>query len=186
MKLNLGCGYNKMDGYRNVDNQIACAPDMIVDLEKVPWPFDSNCAEELVLCHVLEHLGETQDVYLKIIQEIYRVCQHDALIVITVPHPRNDDFMIDPTHVRPILPDQFYMFSKRQNREWREGGCANTPLADYLDVDFEVTHTNWTPTDGWLAKLKSGEISPNDLTQLGLHQNNIIKEIRIDLRVIKL
>ena len=78
MKLNLGCGYNKMDGFLNVDNQIRCQPDMIVDLEELPWPFESNSADELVLCHVLEHLGETRDIYLRIIQEIYRVCQHEA------------------------------------------------------------------------------------------------------------
>ena len=186
MKLNLGCGYNKMEGYLNVDNQIGCEPDMIVDLEDLPWPFESDSAHELVLCHVLEHLGETLGVYLKIIQEIYRVSQHDAKIIITVPHPRHDDFMIDPTHVRSILPDQFKMFSKRQNREWRDEGYGNTPLADYLDVDFEVTDTQWVPGDDWLAKLKNGEINSDDLVQLASHQNNIVKETRIDLRVIKL
>ena len=175
-----------MDGFLNVDNQIRCQPDMIVDLEELPWPFESNSADELVLCHVLEHLGETRDIYLRIIQEIYRVCQHEAKLIITVPHPRHDDFMIDPTHVRPILPEQFSMFSKRQNRNWSSEGYGNTPLADYLDVDFEVTDTQWIFADDWLAKLKRGEISSDHLAQLASQQNNIVKETRIDLRVIKL
>ena len=105
MKLNLGCGYNKLDGFTNVDSQESCEPDMLIDLEDLPWPFESDSTDEIVLCHVLEHLGGTSDVYLKIIQELYRVSQHSAQISITVPHPRHDDFMIDPTHVRPILPE---------------------------------------------------------------------------------
>ena len=185
MKLNLGCGYNKLDGFTNVDIQESCEPDILVDLEELPWPFESNSADEVVLCHVLEHLGETSDVYLKIIQELYRVSQHSAQILITVPHPRHDDFMIDPTHVRPILPDQFYMFSKTQNKKWKNEGCANTALADYLNVDFEVTNTEWILDTDWKRQLKAGEISSDELVRLATHQNNIVKEIQVTLRVIK-
>ena len=186
MKLNLGCGYNKLDGFTNVDSQESCEPDILVDLEELPWPFESNSADEVVLCHVLEHLGETSDVYLKIIQELYRVSQHSAQISITVPHPRHDDFMIDPTHVRPILPDQFYMFSKTQNKKWKKEGCANTALADYLNVDFEVTDTQWILDTDWKRQLKAGEISSDELVRLATHQYNIVKEIQVTLRVIKI
>ena len=97
MKLNLGCGYNKLDGFTNVDSQESCEPDILVDLEELPWPFESDSADEIVLCHVLEHLGETSAIYLKIIQELYRVSQHSARISITVPHPRPDDFTNHPS-----------------------------------------------------------------------------------------
>ena len=166
-----------------MDSQESCEPDILVDLEELPWPFESNSADEVVLCHVLEHLGETSDVYLKIIQELYRVSQHSAQISITVPHPRHDDFMIDPTHVRPILPDQFYMFSKLQNKIWKKEGCANTALADYLNVDFEVTDTQWILDTDWKRQLKAGEISSDELVRLATYQYNIVKEIQVTLRL---
>ena len=185
MRLNLGCGDNKMTGYLNVDSQAACAPDKVVDLEIFPWPFDDNSVDEIVMSHVLEHLGETKDIYLSIIKELYRVCKAGAEINIKVPHPRHDDFIIDPTHVRPILPEQFHMFSKRLNAEWREGGFANTPLADYLDVDFEVEDVQWVPADGWMERLQSGEVTSGELADRAIHEYNILKEIQIKLRVVK-
>jgi predicted SAM-dependent methyltransferase len=185
MKLNLGCGNTKLDGFVNCDVQASCDPDRVVDLEKFPWPFEDSIAEEVVLSHVLEHLGESAKVYLGVIKELYRICAPNALVRIAVPHPRHDDFLTDPTHVRPILPEQFHMFSKRMNAEWRAGGFANTPLADYLDVDFEVEDVSWTVEGEWLRRLQSGEIDTAKLAEAARAQNNVLKEAKIMLRVKK-
>ena len=37
MRLNLGCGNSRMDGYLNVDKEAGCKPDKIQDLEVFPW-----------------------------------------------------------------------------------------------------------------------------------------------------
>ena len=185
MRLNLGCGKNKLKDYTNVDKEKVCQPDKVLDLEDIPWEFEDNCADEILLNHVLEHLGESREVYLAIISELYRISKPGATIKIRVPHPRHDDFVTDPTHVRPILPSQFYMFSKKQNKEWEEQGFANTPLAHYLDVDFNVTEINWVPDDKWLKRLKDGAITSTELAEKSEHEYNIIKEIEIILKVIK-
>jgi predicted SAM-dependent methyltransferase len=57
MKLNLGCGFNKLDGFVNVDKQAACQPDMVLDLERLPWPFEDASVSEVAAFHVLEHLA---------------------------------------------------------------------------------------------------------------------------------
>lgn len=185
MRLNLGCGHTKLDGFVNCDVQAACNPDRIVDLESLPWPFEDGVAEEVVLSHVLEHLGESTKIYLGIIKELYRVCAPNAIVRIAVPHPRHDDFINDPTHVRPILPEQFHMYSKAANRRWREGGFANTPLADYLDVDFEVEDVQWVPDDRLVERLRSGALKSEELAEMAYRQNNVLREARITLRVKK-
>lgn len=113
MRLNMGCGHRKADGYLNVDLSPACAPDQVVDLEVVPWPWPDDAPEEVVFFHCLEHLGRDPRVFLSLFQELYRVCRNDALIRIVVPHPRHDHFLNDPNHVRAITPNLLALFSRK-------------------------------------------------------------------------
>ncbi len=185
MRLNLGCGFNKLDGFVNLDKEAGCAPDRVVDLEQFPWPLEDNCADEVVLSHVLEHLGQSTETYLTIIRELYRVCADGAQVRIRVPHPRNDEFLADPTHVRPIIPDQFHLFSKKKNIEWREQGYANSQLALHLNVDFEVEQVEYFPSEEWLGRMRAGEITSEEMAEMAIHQFNIIDEVEIELRAIK-
>ena len=102
MKLNLGCGNKIMEGYVNVDKFNLYDIDIKHDLERFPYPFESETVEEIILSHVLEHIGQDPDVFIKILKELYRICKNQALINIAVPHPRHEAFISDPTHVRPI------------------------------------------------------------------------------------
>ena len=83
MRLNLGCGYNKRQGWTNVDRSAACNPDQLVDLESFPWPWEASTIDEIMLNHVLEHLGATTEGYIGIIKEIWRVCRNAATVVLS-------------------------------------------------------------------------------------------------------
>ncbi|MBE9177196.1 hypothetical protein IQ268_01225 [Oculatella sp. LEGE 06141] len=183
LKLNLGCGQNPLIGYVNVDK--FGTPDVRCDLEVFPWIWDDNSVDEVVLHHVLEHLGETRDTYLGILKELYRVCKANATIQITVPHPRHDDFLNDPTHVRAVTPDSLSLFSKTNNRQWAELNAANSPLGLYLNVDFDLIHTNYLLDEPWLSQYQAGEIDEADIWQIGRQFNNVFKQIEMTLKVIK-
>jgi hypothetical protein len=185
LKLNLGCGQNKRPGYVNVDKAERCHPDRVVDLERFPWPFDDDSVGEVVLRHVLEHLGATPETYLGIFKELYRVCAKDATVTIAVPHPRSDDFINDPTHVRAVTPQGLELFSKKRNREWGEGGYANTPLGLYLDVDFEIVGVAYTPASPWRERMERKEITSQQLAEAMRMYNNVVREIKVTLAVRK-
>ncbi len=68
MKLNLGCGYNKLEGYVNVDIDKKCKPDIVANLEK-KLPFKSSSVDEIIMFHSLEHLGQDTKTYLNIWKE---------------------------------------------------------------------------------------------------------------------
>ena len=136
INLNLGCGKDLKNGYINADKY--GEPDLQVDLEVFPWPWEDSSVTEIILKHVLEHLGQDTQTYLNIIKEIYRVCRDQATVHIIVPHPRHDDFINDPTHVRAITPESIGLFSKKNNNRWMDSGAANSPLGIYLNVDLEV------------------------------------------------
>ena len=185
MKLNLGCGNNKKPGYINVDKFTACHPDEQVDLEHFPWPWADHSVDEILLNHVLEHLGATTEIYFGVIRELYRICADKARIVITVPHPRHDNFLHDPTHVRAITPQGLELFSRKLNKEWAESGIASSPLGDYLGVDFEIEKADMVPAEPWRGRFKQRKISSDELMAAARQFNNVIIEISIVLRAVK-
>lgn len=185
LRLNLGCGNRKMPGFVNVDSTPTCGPDLVHDLEKMPWPWATGTVEEIKLIHVLEHLGQTSDVFLSIVKELYRVCRDGARIEIIVPHPRSDFYLWDPTHVRPVTVEMLGLFDKSLNREWAIQRAANTPLGIICDVDFEIESAAHMLEDYWQAKVSSGKLSQAELTQAIRQFNNVIRQSTIIWRVRK-
>ena len=185
MKLNLGCGLNKMDGFVNIDKSPACEPDRVMDLEELPWPFDGDSVSEVALVHVLEHLGENTGTFLGIMKELYRVCRPGARITIAVPHPRHDNFLGDPTHVRPILPETLQLFSRAKNEEWRGMGAPNTPLAFYLEVDFELTSVKMDLDKVWHETAQREQLTQDQVSEAIRRYNNVISQIICELKVVK-
>jgi hypothetical protein len=185
MRLNLGCGYDRLDGWLNIDKVAACGPDQVLDLERTPWPFADDSVDEVLMSHVLEHLGADPEVFFAIVKELYRVCRHGAEVRIHVPHPRHDDFINDPTHVRAITPELLFLFSQRQNRIWRENKASNTLLAFYLDVDFEVKKASLVLDPRYADALARGQIQEGQLDELARSYNNVVREYAIILEAVK-
>ena len=183
LKLNLGCGQKPQPGFVNVDK--FGDPDLKWDLETFPWPWKDGSVSEILMTHVLEHLGATSEVFIGVMKEIYRVCEPGAKIQIVVPHPRHDFFIGDPTHVRPVTPEMLSLFSRSKNLEWNELGGAYTPLALYHNVDFQVADVQYVLDEPYATEFRSGKLGPEDLHQLARKYNNVVTELHITLAAIK-
>ena len=185
MKFNMGCGMRRMDGYVNVDASPAAAADQVWDLEVLPWPWPDNCAEEIRFIHSLEHMGADTKVYLGIIKEIYRIAAPGCRVRIEVPHPRHDNFLGDPTHVRAITGPSLQLFDRELNDLWRRNNAANTPLGVYLDVDFKMLEDRAIVEPEVYGRMERGEISAADVHAMIRHQYNIAAELHFTLEVRK-
>jgi hypothetical protein len=185
MKLNMGCGYKKLSGFVNVDISPECSPDVVVDLEETPWPWESNSAHTVLFNHSLEHLGANHRVFEAMMKELYRICRNGAEVQINVPHPRHDDFINDPTHVRPITPGVLTLFSKKMNQEWARVGASNSPLAIYWGIDFEIRGVEFGLDDHYLSGFSSGQITVQQIEAMSRERNNVVKEIRIAMVAVK-
>ena len=185
LKLNLGCGGKIYDGWVNVDKYDHYPIDILHDLETFPYPFDDDSCNEILLSHVLEHLGRDTEVFNNIVKELFRVCCHDALIHIIVPHPRHDNFLSDPTHVRPINEHVIALYDKKRNLEWEAIGAANTPLGLLLDVDLRIEEATLNVENKYRKLLADDEITEDQLIEMIAERNNICSEIKLVVRVNK-
>lgn len=182
MKLNLGCGQHRRDGFVNIDKFPTFAPDLLWDLEQTPWPFEANSVTEIAARHVLEHLGQAPDVFLAVIKEIHRVLVPRGTIEIKVPHVRSDGYWGDPTHVRPVTPVIMGLFSKKNCRMFAERGWPNTPLADYLDIDLEVESVTLTLLPPWVNRHNAGQLPQAELEHAMNTYWNVVDEIAMIVR----
>lgn len=178
IKLNLGCGYNKIPFFVNVDNDYKCNPDLVHDLECLPLPFEDNSVSEIILDNVLEHLGKDVDVYFNLWKEFYRICEKDAIITIKVPHPRHNNFLHDPTHCRIVTPEGLNLFSKEVNI--KDEGGKSSKLGLRLDIDFQITEVKTLADPFYIDKFGRDNIERDMFLY-----NNVCYENIIVLRCVK-
>ena len=65
-KLNMGCGFKKLNDHWNVDVEAKCNPDEVLDFETTPWPYEDNFFEKITADNILEHLGQDPKVFFSI------------------------------------------------------------------------------------------------------------------------
>ena len=82
MKLNIGCGDNKLEGYVNIDIDESLKPDLVCDVT-YGLPYEEGEVEEVLLYHTIEHLPKFQ--HQIIYQEVHRVLKPDGLFIMSFP-----------------------------------------------------------------------------------------------------
>jgi SAM-dependent methyltransferase len=82
VKLNLGCGLQKLEGYINVDIDPALEPDEVFDFTG-RFPYECGTVDEIVAYHVLEHIPKFH--HRPIFAELYRVLVPNGRLVISFP-----------------------------------------------------------------------------------------------------
>ena len=82
MKLHLGCGTKKLEGWVNIDSVPECRPDVVHDITR-PLPYADQTADELLAEDLLEHF----DKYIRylVFYEWTRVLKVGGKITLQVP-----------------------------------------------------------------------------------------------------
>lgn len=83
MKLNLGCGANKLPGFINIDSVKAFEPDFLHDVSQ-PLPYEDLSVDEIIADGLLEHF----DKYVRFVvfYEWARVLKVGGVINLSVPN----------------------------------------------------------------------------------------------------
>lgn len=130
LRLDLGCGKAKKEGFYGVDVRPFDGVDCVFDLGgKDAWPFPSESVDEVHCSHMVEHLTWPQRV--RFFNELCRVMKKGAKALVVIPHWCSSRYYGDPTHQSPMSEWAFLYL----NAAWRE---KEAPHTDYT-CDFDHT-----------------------------------------------
>lgn len=149
LKLSLGCGDNKPEGFKGVDLIKTASADYVIDLFKFPWKeFADESVDEIECSHFVEHIPHGDgfhDPFFQFFDEIYRILKPaefdpnnpnipiKGFVNIVCPYYSSMRSWQDPTHQRAISEASFLYL----NKQWRIDNRL-----DHYDVncDFDFTY----------------------------------------------
>jgi len=134
MKLNIGCGNKRIEGYIGLDKFECFGADFLCDVEKEALPFNDNSFTNILLDNVVEHFSKVN----KVFKEIYRVSDNGCEIKIITPHFSSLSSWIDPTHKLHLSYFSFDHFCKRESTY-------------YIGSKFEIIEKKLTFPGGMLG-----------------------------------
>lgn len=106
LRVDLGCGDHKPDGFIGVDVAPGPGVDLVCDLTG-RFPFETDSVAYLRAHDVIEHLPDR----LHTMNEIWRVCRGGAVVDIRVPSTDGRGAFQDPTHISYWNANSFFYYS---------------------------------------------------------------------------
>jgi SAM-dependent methyltransferase len=106
--LDLGCGGHKAADALGIDAAYLPGVDLVHDLQTMPYPLPDDCADEIILNHVIEHFADP----LPMLQEIWRIARPGGRVLIRTPHYSGRFAWKDPTHRRAFTSESFHYFGE--------------------------------------------------------------------------
>jgi len=129
VKLNIGCGKDKKEGFVNLDASDLVDDDVVHDLNVFPYPFEDNSVDYIEAHHILEHLDKPFNV----MRELHRILKHDGVLSIKVPHFSRGMNHAEHAHGFDVTFPLYF------NKQFTKSG--------YIGIDFDTTNTELR----WLA-----------------------------------
>lgn len=141
-ELLLGCGTNHkkqlvIDGDKDFQNLTTLDidpshnPDVVHDLNVLPWPFADNSFDEIHAYEVLEHFGRQGDykAFFAHFSEIWRLLTPGGLLVASCPMWDSPWAWSDPGHTRVISKESLIFLDQREYEQ-----VGRTAITDYRSI----------------------------------------------------
>lgn len=97
IKLDIGCGNKKPDGYTGMDMRPGPQVDIVHDVRRIPWPLPDESCLIVLMNHVMEHISPEYS--FEVMDELWRIIKPEGQLLIVMPYAGSDRFWQDPSHV---------------------------------------------------------------------------------------
>lgn len=139
MKLDIGCGPNKKEGFKGVDQYTFEGVDIVGNAATVEFwnRFEAGSIEEVYSSHFVEHLTAKERIVF--FNGVFRVLPEGGKATIICPHWASCRAYGDPTHQWPPF-GEFALYYL--GRDWRATNAPHTDAKHWpegYDCNFEAT-----------------------------------------------
>lgn len=112
-------------------------PDVVHDLNQLPYPFQDNEFDEIHAYEVLEHCGAQGDwrFFFNQFYEFWRILKPGGYFIATVPMWDSPWAWGDPGHTRVITEGSLYFLDRKEYQQI--GKTSMTDYRPWWDGDFE-------------------------------------------------
>ena len=186
MKIELGCGHTKKDGYIGID--LVPEADVQQDMWEYLKSLQDNCVDAIRAFHSLEHL--TRDEFLKVMYEILRVCKNGSFIEIGVPYNTQSVNIANPYHKTYFNEHTFRFFCRESDDRYNVIKKSNL-IRDYSFGLWNSANEGILPGYIRIRKIEFVYLpefmnkSEEEKDYARLHFNNVVLEMNIELEVEK-
>ncbi|MDB5244605.1 MAG: hypothetical protein JWN18_475 [Parcubacteria group bacterium] len=125
IKLDLGSGLRKNEGFLTVDWTNDTHPDIVWDLNEFPYPWGDGSVDEIEMSHCLEHLDKA----FLVMKELHRILSPEGILHIKVPHFSRGFTHAEHTHGFDVtFPTYFNPLFKTSGYYGFEFACTKMEL----------------------------------------------------------
>ena len=104
--MEIGAGQIKRSGVTTLDFNSSVKPDILHDLDTLPWPISDNRFDAVYMFSVIEHVSDP----LKVIEECHRILKPNGKIYLLTPHFSSTGSYTDLTHKWHLSSQSFDYF----------------------------------------------------------------------------
>jgi SAM-dependent methyltransferase len=186
MKLELGCGRTKKEGYLGVD--LVSEADIQMDMLEYLLTLEDNAVDTVRSYHSLEHLPKEK--FVRVFKEILRTCKNGSIIEIGVPYHTQYVNLGNPYH-KMYFNEHTFRFFVRDNDDHYNVIPRSGLIRDYSFGLYDSA--NEGPLPGYV-RIKTIDYvylpeyenkSEEEKQYARLHLNNVVLEMNIILEVVK-
>lgn len=140
IRIDFGCGQNctkAEDGtkYIGVDEVQLEGVDIVHDLTKFPYPFESDSVDEIVSNHFVEHLSGEE--FMAHMDECHRILKVGGQMRLCHPYCFSARAFQDPTH-KTFIPAERYLYF---DKNWRDiNKLDHYPIKSDFEYNVYVTY----------------------------------------------
>jgi SAM-dependent methyltransferase len=126
--LDVGCGINKLPGAIGIDRNPSSRADVLVDIDRIPYPFRDSSFDKLQAIHVIEHVSDV----IRSVEEWHRLVRPGGEVFIVTPHYTDFASFCDPTHKWHLNSYSLRYFGKD------DGGFGYYTTAKFEEISVHV------------------------------------------------